>query len=94
MSGLTLNISYIYVSYGTPSALLPPCLSRALPRLTLSDLSLAVQQGNTISQVKTGQQNKCILYCKSHISLRFSPRGEAAGKQSLWHSSQARSLLK
>jgi len=64
----------------------PPCSSQALLRHTLSDLPLAVQQGNTISQVKTGQRishNICILYCKSHISLRFPPRSEATDKQSL-----------
>jgi len=40
----------------------PSCSSQALPRHTLSDLSLAVQQGNTISQVKTGQRISHNMY--------------------------------
>jgi len=64
----------------------PPCPSRALPRHTLSDLSLQSSketQFHGLKRVSELSHNICILYCKSHISLRFPPRGEAAGKQSL-----------
>jgi len=86
MSGLTLNVSYIYVCYGTPSALLPPCPSRAYrgtPSATYPLQSSKETPFHGLKRVSEISHNKCILYCKSHISLRFPPRGEAAGKQSL-----------